>query len=330
MKLDEIAKIAGVSRTTCSYVINGKAKQYRISEKTQEKVMAVVRKYNYKPDFAASSLRAGTSRTMGLIIPDLENSSYAKLAKLLEKNARKAGYQLIITCSDDDPKTEMELAKILQSRRCECLLTASVLDQNSDFYIEIQNSNLPVIALDRMLSDEHFASVISEDLEGAYQLTMSLLESRPQHIALLGAGKHIGISKERAQGFMSALKKRDFQGEVSQYYATHFDSHEASAIVNTWIETNTIPEAILTTSYTLLEGLLDAISDKPELMSSLEIATFGDNRLLDFLPIKVNSLSQRFDQIADSALELALNAIAGRYRIGIEVIPRTLIIRAHV
>lgn len=328
MKLDEIAKIAGVSRTTCSYVINGKAKQYRISEKTQEKVMAVVRKYNYKPDFAASSLRAGTSRTMGLIIPDLENSSYAKLAKLLEKNARKAGYQLIITCSDDDPETEMDLAKILKSRRCECLLVASVLDQNSTFYVEIQNAGLPIIALDRMLSDKHFASVISEDLEGAYQLTLSLLESSPKNIALLGAGKNIGVSKERAQGFISALKQWDFKGEVSQYYATHFDSHEATAIVNKWIENNTIPEAILTTSYTLLEGLLDAVSDKPELMATLDMATFGDNRLLDFLPIKVNSLSQRFDQIADSALELALNAISGRYTACIKVIPRTLIIRA--
>jgi len=78
MTLDEIAKLAGVSKTTASYVINGKAKKYRISEKTQLKVMAVVDKHNYRPDHAASSLRAGSSRSFGLIIPDLENSSYAR------------------------------------------------------------------------------------------------------------------------------------------------------------------------------------------------------------------------------------------------------------
>ena len=50
MTLDEIAKLAGVSKTTASYVINGKAQKYRISEKTQKKVMAVVEQYNYKPD----------------------------------------------------------------------------------------------------------------------------------------------------------------------------------------------------------------------------------------------------------------------------------------
>lgn len=50
MKLDEIARLAGVSRTTASYVINGKAKQYRVSDKTVEKVMAVVREHNYHPN----------------------------------------------------------------------------------------------------------------------------------------------------------------------------------------------------------------------------------------------------------------------------------------
>lgn len=59
MTLDEIAKLAGVSKTTASYVINGKAQKYRISEKTQMKVMAVVEEYNFRPDHAASSLRAG-------------------------------------------------------------------------------------------------------------------------------------------------------------------------------------------------------------------------------------------------------------------------------
>ena len=59
MKLDEIARLAGVSRTTASYVINGKARQYRVSEKTVEKVMAVVREHNYHPNAVAAGLRAG-------------------------------------------------------------------------------------------------------------------------------------------------------------------------------------------------------------------------------------------------------------------------------
>lgn len=79
MKLDEIARLAGVSRTTASYVINGKAKQYRVSDKTVEKVMAVVREHNYHPNAVAAGLRAGRTRSIGLVIPDLENPAIPAL-----------------------------------------------------------------------------------------------------------------------------------------------------------------------------------------------------------------------------------------------------------
>ncbi len=86
--------------------------------------MAIVEQHNYRPDHAATSLRIGNSYSLGLIIPDLENTSYAKIAKLLERNARKAGYQMIISCSDDDPETEMKVADILLSRRIDALIVA--------------------------------------------------------------------------------------------------------------------------------------------------------------------------------------------------------------
>ncbi len=91
VKLDEIARLAGVSRTTASYVINGKAKQYRVSDKTVEKVMAVVREHNYHPNAVAAGLRAGRTRSIGLVIPDLENTSYTRIANYLERQARQRG-----------------------------------------------------------------------------------------------------------------------------------------------------------------------------------------------------------------------------------------------
>ena len=127
MKLDEIAALAGVSRTTASYVINGKADQYRISQATRDKVMAVVHAHNYQPDSRAASLRGGQTRTLGFILPDLENASYAKLAKRLEQGARAQGYQLLIVCSEDEPDTEKELARMLVSRHVDALLVASCL-----------------------------------------------------------------------------------------------------------------------------------------------------------------------------------------------------------
>jgi len=323
--LDNIAKLAGVSKTTASYVINGKAKQYRISEKTQLKVMAVVNEYNYSPDHAASSLRAGSSRSFGLIIPDLENSSYTKLAKLLESNSRKAGYQILIGCSDDDPETEKNLVTALLSRRIDALFVASSLPDGNDYYLKIQQQGTPIIAIDRALDDEHFGCVISEDFDGAYELTGSLINKNVKSIGLIGAMPNLNISRQRHAGFEAQIKKHNLISISA--YGEHFNSESAKAIFKQWIKEDKIPDAIIVTSYVLLEGILDILIEQPTLMKSLNLGTFGDNRLLDFLPIKINSLRQQFELIADSALTLGLNASAKRYKTGVELIARKIVIR---
>ena len=327
MTLDEIAKLAGVSKTTASYVINGKANKYRISEKTQKKVMKVVEEYNYRPDHAASSLRAGHSRSFGLIIPDLENTSYAKLAKLLEQNSRKAGYQILIGCSDDDPATEEALADTLISRRIDALFVASCLPNASEHYLKVQNQGTPIIAIDRPLDDEYFACVISEDFNAAFELTASLISSDVHSIGLIGALPELNISRERQIGFENAIKDLGIETQIG--YGEHFNREQGKKVFEQWIKAGSLPDAIVTTSYTLLEGVLDALLEHPELMENQKLGTFGDNRLLDFLPIKINSVPQQFEIIADSALASALNASAKRYQAGVELVPRSLIVRSR-
>ncbi|WP_104402704.1 catabolite repressor/activator [Vibrio penaeicida] len=325
MTLDEIAKLAGVSKTTASYVINGKAQKYRISEKTQIKVMAVVEEHQFRPDHAASALRAGSSRSFGLVIPDLENTSYARLAKLLEAQSRNAGFQILIGCSDDDPETEKKVVNALISRRIDALFVASAIAEGSDFYCQVQKSGTPVIAIDRALDDEHFACVISEDFEGAKSLTESIMSRSVKSVGLLGAMSELNVSKEREMGFLKAVGNHNCK--VYKAYGDHFNRENGRALFSDWIKMGTVPDAIVVTSYTLLEGILDALLDKPVLLNTIKLGTFGDNRLLDFLPIKVNSLPQQFELIADSAMELALNASAKRYQSGLEFINRRLVIR---
>lgn len=325
MTLDEIAKLAGVSKTTASYVINGKAQKYRISEKTQKKVMAVVEQYNYRPDHAASSLRAGNSRSFGLIIPDLENTSYARLSKLLEQNSRQAGYQILIACSDDNPETEMSAAESLISRRIDALFVASAMPEANEFYLKLQQAGTPVIAIDRALDDEYFACVISEDFGAAYELTQSLFTVPVKSAGLIGALPDLNVSRERRLGFESACRRHGIEPLIA--HGAHFNREDGQRLFRDWMDKECVPEVIVTTSYTLLEGVLDVLAENPQMMEQVRLATFGDNRLLDFLPVKINSLPQQFEVIADSALALALNASAKRYQPGIELVPRKLKVR---
>ncbi|MCF5890091.1 MULTISPECIES: catabolite repressor/activator [Aeromonas] len=327
MKLDEIAALAGVSRTTASYVINGKADQYRISQATRDKVMAVVTAHNYQPDSRAASLRGGQTKTLGFILPDLENASYAKLAKRLEQGARAQGYQLLIVCSEDDPATEKELAQMLVSRHVDALLVASCLPPDDPFYGKLQAQGSQILAIDRAMAADKFVTVASENEKASFDLTRSLLTPTLRHIALITALPLLTISVQRKAGFEQAVASHSAARHLCE--GDHFSRLEGYRLIKDLHQRlGQLPEALITTSYILMEGVLDYLLEleleQETDMSQLAMATFGDDRLLDFLPFGINSLPQQHDALASQALELALKAVNGEYQSGLHYVSRTL------
>ncbi|AYV39321.1 catabolite repressor/activator [Aeromonas veronii] len=323
MKLDEIAALAGVSRTTASYVINGKADQYRISQATRDKVMAVVTAHNYQPDSRAASLRGGQTKTLGFILPDLENASYAKLAKRLEQGARAQGYQLLIVCSEDDPATEKELAQMLVSRHVDALLVASCLPPDDPFYGKLQAQGSQILAIDRAMAADKFVTVASENEKASFDLTSSLLTPTLRHIALITALPALTISQERKAGFEQAVASHSAARHLCE--GDHFSRLEGYRLIkDLHQQLGQLPEALITTSYILMEGVLDYLLEQEIDMSQLAMATFGDDRLLDFLPFGINSLPQQHDALASQALELAFKAVNGEYQSGLHYVSRTL------
>ncbi|MCD5993265.1 catabolite repressor/activator [Pseudomonas sp. CDFA 602] len=329
MKLSDIARLAGVSVTTASYVINGKAEQQRISPATVERVRAVVDEHDFRPNPQAAGLRSRHSKTLGFILPDLENPSYARIAKLLEQGARKLGYQMLIASSDDDPVSELQLLQVFRARRCDALLVASCLPPSDDSYRELQLKGLPIIAIDREMNPDYFCSVVSDDHDASLQLTYSLLQTKPQHIALIGARPELSISRARAAGFRHALD--GFAGTTIVEHGEHFSRECGHRLMSEMLQRlGHFPDALVTTSYVLLQGVFDVLQSQQLNATQLHLGTFGDTQLLDFLPLPVNAMAQQHQLIADKALQLALAAVQNNeYQPGVHAIARSFKQRIH-
>ena len=329
MKLSDIAQLAGVSVTTASYVINGKAEQQRISSATVERVRAVVEEHGFTPNPQAAGLRSRHTRTLGFILPDLENPSYARIAKLLEQGARAHGYQLLIASSDDDPVSELQLLQLFRARRCDALFVASCLPASDDSYRELQSKGLPVIAIDREMDASHFCSVVSDDHDASLQRTRSLLVTKPAHIARIGARPELSISRARSSGFEHALD--GFQGSVMIEHGEAFSRQCGQRLMREIFDRlGHFPDALVTTSYVLLQGIFDVLQSRAVNPAQFHLGTFGDTQLLDFLPLPVNAMAQQHQLIASTALELALAAIEkNHYQPGVHAIVRTFKQRIH-
>lgn len=109
MRLSDLAKLAGVSKTTASYILSGNGDKYRISLPTQNKVWALAEQHNYRPHTAARALRGGRTHLVGVVLPNLQNSKAMECLARIEKQSRELGYCLLISCSESADACAEEL-----------------------------------------------------------------------------------------------------------------------------------------------------------------------------------------------------------------------------
>ncbi|HSP57718.1 MAG TPA: catabolite repressor/activator [Halomonas sp.] len=240
----------------------------------------------------------------------------ARLAERLERGAREQGYHMLIVGSETTRR-----ASANWPWRCEVIITASCLLMEDVFYRDMMAGGLPIIAMDRGLDPQHFASVVGNDRDAAERLTRSVLDDSVTQIAWLDAVPALSISRERRAGFQQALEGSAV--EVIESSAKRFDRSDGAQLMRELLDRHGLPDALVTASYTLLDGVFDVLLEDGGLPPSLRLATFGDSRLLDFLPLPINSAVQDHDRIARATLACALAASRGEYQPGEQVIART-------
>lgn len=324
MKLEELARLAGVSKATANIILSGKADRYKISHATRNKVMVLVEKYHYTSDSLSES--SCDTRLLALVIPSLTHHGFARLAHEVEIRGRAQGYQWLLCCTQDDPDTEKSIIKDLPSRKVQAVMTVSALWEDS-LYRKIEQQKIRVVAIDRRLPDSSISSIISDEKLAARDLCQVLLDQKPKHEPLVyfGGISTMECSEQRLAGIHLALEESSSPNQDIQFFHRDYSMAAGYQLAEEYFETNNeLPKHLFTGSFTLMEGVLKYIRKHPgSRPQSLNWATFGDSYLLDLLPFTIHSCRQEYGKIAQqffAMLEENHNSQA--------VIPRTLVKRS--
>lgn len=181
----DVAEAAGVSIATVSRVLNGKAG--RISPETRERVLAAAERLQYKPDPRALSLRNGSSRTLGLIVPDLGDQYFQYIARGAEAAARARGFGIVFCNTDRDPARELAALEFLSTKGVDgVVLCGGGLQDEKHLAAEVFNG-LTIVSI-----GPHQLSVpnLAIDNHAAMHAAMS-------HLATLGRKRVLRIAGER-------------------------------------------------------------------------------------------------------------------------------------
>ena len=177
--MKDLASELGLSVSVVSRVLNGKANEYRISEKTQVLVQETATKLGFSVNQLARGLRLQKTSTIGLIIPDISNSFFSAIAQSVENAARRRGYSTILCDTENDALVEKQALTLLHDRSVDGFLVAPV-GKESDHIQALYKKGVPIVLLDRFFEEVEIPYVTSNNYQGAYDGTAHLIREGHQ------------------------------------------------------------------------------------------------------------------------------------------------------
>lgn len=209
--LKEIARLAGVSTSSVSLVLNDRPN--RISEQTKALIKKIAEEEHYTPNVMARSLVTKRTKTLGLIIPDIENFFFSKLAKVLEMEARKKGYTLIIVNSNDSFRDDLLLMDLLVSRGVDGLflvMSNEAYQHQTEMQEKLSHLSIPFVMIDRVM-DVPCSKVYFDNVTGAYLATKYLIEQGHSRISCICNTYISNNSLSRINGYKKAMDEHGFK-----------------------------------------------------------------------------------------------------------------------
>lgn len=173
-KLEDVAKEAGVSKTTASRVLNRRG---YLSKTTIQKVQEAMEKLNYRPNSIARQLYKQKTNLVGLIFPTVNNPFFGQLTAELEKNLYKKGYKVLLGDSENDPVKEEYYLKQLLEHQVDGLIVGA----HNQGLPEYHHPNLPIVSIDRTVNDD-VPIVSSDNYQGGIMATQRLIDLGCKHI----------------------------------------------------------------------------------------------------------------------------------------------------
>jgi LacI family transcriptional regulator len=200
----DVARHAGVSKSTVSNVIRGNAV---VAPQTQARVEASIRALGYRPNGVARALRERATKVLALVVPDPVNPFYAQLAHGMERRARRDGYGVLVAHTDCDPATELSQVTALMSRRPDGVLVGA-LSSRSRLHLRLLDEGVPVVCA-FATEDERLGILDTDDVTGMTAIVEHLHGLGHRRVAYAGQGLDEAGADLRRRAFSSAAQAAD-------------------------------------------------------------------------------------------------------------------------
>lgn len=279
-----------------------------VSNETRKRVEYVINKHEYLPSATARSLSKKDTNTIGVIIPEADNSFFGEILKGISEVVDQNDMTLIFCDTDNNMEKQEKALKMLRGQRVKGLILTPVNDYSDDesantLRKQLDSLMVPVVLLDRQVEHSHWDGVYFENFKGAYAGTEVLIKEGHKNIGIITGDLNLKIGRDRYRGFLQAME--DYEIPILKEYVLegNFSEEKAYELTEKCIENNTMPEAMLTCNNRTTLGFIRALREH-KITIGEDIAAIGIDRIK-----LLDNLGYNFSYVERDTIEMGRTAM---------------------
>jgi len=306
--LKDIANVLSISTAAVSKALNDDA---RISVKTKKAVKQVAKELNYQPNHLASALRKGKSKLVGVIVPRTNSHFFSSVVESMEGVLNKAGYNIIITQSNESFEKECNNIDTLLYLQVDGII-ASMANETVDlsFYEKIKSNGIPLILFDRGENDLNVDYVGINDYASSHMIIEHLVAQGCKRIAHIGGYRRTRIFNNRIRGYIDAIKKHDLPHDDELLIESSLTLEDGRQQIKNLLALKNRPDAVYVASDYAALGALQVLKEKNiKVPEEIKLVGFGNEPFTSLVTPSITSISQHSKQIGKLAADTFLSYV---------------------
>lgn len=312
VSLKDIAEMTGVSTSTVSFILNGKASEMRISEALKKKVLATANRLGYQPNQIAVSLRTGQTKILGLLVEDISNNFFAMLAKTIEDEAEKFGYRVVYCSTENDNKKGQALLRMLAQRQVDGFLITPTLGMEPDIR-KLQSQHKPVVLMDRYFPEVDVPHVLVNNYGGVTAAMQHLIQQGYVRIGFVTVDLALNQMQEREDAYADAINKSPDSKSRSKKNILSIDPNasreEKKKLITRFLKNNKPDAVFFATNYLGILGLECLREQKIRIPEELAVVCFDDHDIFRLYIPDISVVQQPVEEMGRKAVHLLMDQL---------------------
>jgi LacI family transcriptional regulator len=329
--IHDIAKELKVSAATISYVLNGKAREKRISTALEKKILNYVKKYNYRPNMLAKSLRIGKSKVIAMLVEGIDDPFFASITRIVEKEMSQKGYKTFFASTENDPMVTIELIKVFRDAQVDGFIIAPPPDIE-DSLLSLIKDNIPLVLFDRYFPELETSNVMVDNFQGTYEAMQYFFKLNYKHIGFVTLDSSQIQMSERLKGYKKEMREKHLLTCIQKIsFELRQEQKKITEIIKKFLAKNGHIEAVLfATNYLSISGLEAIRILKIKIPNDMAIIGFDDNTHFSLFTPTVTAIAQPVRELSEQIVKqlmVRLNGEGAQAPKKTIVLPTRLVVR---